>query len=254
MKKSRSIIIGLIILVIVLLAVVFTFTINNDTKDIKIKKETYNVYVKINPSVKITFDMNFECSKKDDCNVKKNIVTNIDFLNDDAKIIYAGLSYKDKSLEEVVASLIDIADENDKNISNVLLTSTYEFDKEEIIKAILSSLKTSKNVEINYNYQKEIDENNMTEATTISTTTKTTTTKTSKCVSKKFKKKFTYVYNTKDECKKEGNNAFNNITDTVDDSIFSYGCEEIKDDCGDTWYGVVFYKWSEEKGEYPYYY
>ena len=121
-----------------------------------------------------------------------------------------------------------------------------------------TSLKTTKNVEINYNYQKEIDESSMIETTTVPTTTQTTTTTTikttSKCVSKKFKKKFTYAYKTKDECKKEGNNAFNNITDNVDDSIFSYGCEEVKDDCGDTWYGVIFYKWSEEKGEYPYYY
>ncbi len=58
----------------------------------------------------------------------------------------------------------------------------------------------------------------------------------------------------KKNVKKQGNNDFNNMTDNVDDSVFSYGCEAVKDDCGDTWYGVVFYKWSEEKGEYPYYY
>ena len=257
MKKNKLILIVLIISVIVLSVVGFIFIKDKDIKKMETKQETYVAYVKINPLVKLTFDVNYKCDKENKCETVDNKVTNVDLLNADAKSIYTNLSYKDKKLEEVVASLIDIADENNKDISNISLSSTYEFNKDELIKTILSSLKTTKNVEINYNYQKEIDESSMIETTvpTITQTTTTTTIKTtSKCVSKKFKKKFTYAYKTKDECKKEGNNAFNNITDNVDDSIFSYGCEELKDDCGDTWYGVIFYKWSEEKGEYPYYY
>ena len=258
MKKNKLIMIVLIILVIVLSVVGFIFIKDKDIKKMEAKQETYVAYVKINPLVKLTFDINYECSDKDNCNVKSNKVTNVDLLNYDAKRIYTNLSYKDKKLEEVFASLIDVADENNKDISNVSLSSTYEFNKDELKKTILSSLKTTKNVEINYNYQKEIDESSMIETTSVppapQTTTTTTIKTTSKCVSKKFKKKYTYAYKTKDECKKEGNNAFNNITDNVDDSIFSYGCEEVKDDCGDTWYGVIFYKWSEKKGEYPYYY
>lgn len=257
MKKNKLVVISLIILIVALSIVGFIFIKDKDIKKMETKKETYYAYVKINPLVKLTFDINYECSDKDNCNVKSNKVTNVDLLNDDAKSIYANLSYKDTTIEEVVASLINIADENNKDVNNVSLSSTYEFNKDELVKTILSSLKTTKNVEINYNYQKEIDENIMIETTVPATTQTTTTTTiktTSKCVSKKFKKKFTYAYKTKDECKKEGNNAFNNITDNVDDSIFSYGCEEVKDDCGDTWFGVIFYKWSEEKGEYPYYY
>lgn len=257
MKKNKLILIVLSILVIALSIVGAIFIKDKDTKKMETKKETYYAYVKINPLVKLTFDVNYKCDKENKCETVDNKVTNVDLLNDDAKSIYASLSYEGKTIEEVVASLIDIADENNKDISNISLSSTYEFNKDELIKTILSSLKTTKNVEINYNYQKEIDESSMIE-TTIPTTTQTTTTTTikttSKCVSKKFKKKYTYAYKTKDECKKEGNNAFNNITDNVDDSIFSYGCEEVKDDCGDTWYGVIFYKWSEEKEEYPYYY
>ena len=256
MKKNKLILIVLSILVIALSIVGAIFIKDKDTKNIETKKETYYAYVKINPLVKLTFDINYECSDKDNCNVKSNKVTNVDLLNDDAKSIYASLSYEGKTIEEVVASLIDIANQNNKDISKVTITSTYEFNKEDLTKRILDNLTTTKSVEIGYNYQKNIDESNLIETTsTTTTTTKTTTIKTTnKCVSKKFKNKYTYAYKTKDECKKEGNNAFNNITDNVDDSIFSYGCEEVKDDCGDTWYGVIFYKWSEEKGEYPYYY
>ncbi len=256
-KKNLETII-LLIIIVVLISIIFVLIKNKSDNKQETKQETYVAYVKINPLVKLTFDVNYKCNKENKCETVDNKVTNVDLLNDDAKSIYTNLSYKDKKLEEVVASLIDIADENNKDISNVSLSSTYEFNKDELVKTILSSLKTTKNVEINYNYQKEIDESSMIETTPVPTTTQTSTTTTikttSKCVSKKFKKKYTYAYKTKDECKKEGNNAFNNITDNVDDSIFSYGCEEIKDDCGDTWYGVIFYKWSEEKGEYPYYY
>lgn len=255
-KKNLETII-LLIIIVVLISIIFVLIKNKSDNKQETKKETYYAYIKINPLVKLTFDVNYKCDKVN-CNVKSNKVTNVDLLNDDAKSIYINLNYKDKKLEEVVASLIDVADENNKDVSNVSLSSTYEFNKDELVKTILSSLKTTKSVEINYNYQKEIDESSMIDTTTVPTTTQTTTTTTikttSKCVSKKFKKKFTYAYKTKDECKKEGNNAFNNITDNVDDSIFSYGCEEVKDDCGDTWYGVIFYKWSEEKEEYPYYY
>ncbi len=255
-KKNLETII-LLIIIVVLISIIFVLIKNRSDNKQETKKETYYAYIKINPLVKLTFDINYECSDKNNCSVKSNKVTNVDLLNDDAKNIYANLSYEGKTIEEVVASLIDIADQNNKDISKITVTSTYEFN-EDLTKRVLDNLTTTKNVEINYNYQKEIDESSMIETTSVSTTTQTTTTTTikttSKCVSKKFKKKFTFAYKTKDECKKEGNNAFNNITDNVDDSIFSYGCEEVKDDCGDTWYGVIFYKWSEEKGEYPYYY
>lgn len=254
-KKNLETII-LLIIIVVLISIIFVLIKNKSDNKQDTKQETYVAYVKINPLVKLTFDVNYKCDKENKCETVDNKIANVDLLNDDAKNIYSNLEYKDKSLELVVASLIDVADQNNKDISKVTVTSTYEFNKEDLTKRVLDNLTTTKSVEIGYNYQKNIDESNLIETASTATTTKKTTTikTTSKCVSKKFRKKYTYAYKTKDECKKEGNNAFNNLTDNVDDSIFSYGCEEVKDDCGDTWYGVIFYKWSEEKGEYPYYY
>lgn len=252
-KKNLEAII-LLIIILVLISIIFVSIKNKNDNKQETKQETYVAYVKINPLVKLTIDVNYECNKENKCEPVDNKITNIDLLNDDAKDIYSDLEYKNKSLELVIASLIDIADQNNKDISKVTVTSTYEFSREDLTKRILDNLTTTKSVEIGYNYQKNIDESSLIE-TTSATITKTTTEKnTSKCVSKKFKKKFTYAYKTQEECKKQGNNDFNNMTDNIDDSIFSYGCEAVKDDCGDTWYGVVFYKWSEEKGEYPYYY
>ncbi len=252
-KKNLETII-LLIIILVLISIIFVLIKNKNDNKQEPKQETYVAYVKINPLVKLTFDVNYECNKENKCEPVDNKITNIDLLNDDAKNIYSDLEYKNKSLELVIASLIDVADQNNKDISKVTVTSNYEFDKEDLTKKILDNLTSTKSVEIGYNYQKNIDESSLMEKTSAKTTTTTTEKTTTKCVSKKFKKKFTYAYKTQEECKKQGNNDFNNMTDNVDDSIFSYGCEAVKDDCGNTWYGVVFYKWSEEKGEYPYYY
>lgn len=72
-----------------------------------------------------------------------------------------------------------------------------------------------------------------------------------KCTPKKFKNRYTYVYTEKETCVKSGDqidawNYFreNNIPATI------YGCEEIIDDCGDTYYGVYY---GNTEGERFYY-
>ena len=66
------------------------------------------------------------------------------------------------------------------------------------------------------------------------------------CTAKKFDKKYSYAYKTKDECVSKGNNAFMEVYENVDNTVFTYGCAEIVDDCGDTWYGVYFNRFTED--------
>lgn len=66
------------------------------------------------------------------------------------------------------------------------------------------------------------------------------------CTAKKFDKKYSYVYKTKDECVSKGNNAFMEVYENIDNKVFTYGCSEIVDDCGDTWYGVYFNRFTED--------
>ena len=72
-----------------------------------------------------------------------------------------------------------------------------------------------------------------------------------KCTPKKFKNRYTYFYEDKDTCVKNGDqidawNYFsaNGIPATV------YGCEEIVDECGNTYYGVYY---GNTEGERFYY-
>ena len=95
-----------------------------------------------------------------------------------------------------------------------------------------------------------------TTTTTISTTTtketttkKTTTTK--KCKSKKFTNKYTYVYKDEKTCKSEGNSVFNNLYDQGVD-VMVFDCEKIVDECGTTYYGLVFYNCPDDKCKFYY--
>lgn len=61
------------------------------------------------------------------------------------------------------------------------------------------------------------------------------------CTPKKFEGTYSYAYATMEECKREGNILFMDITEDGNSDIFSYGCREIVDECGTTYYGVFFY-------------
>lgn len=61
------------------------------------------------------------------------------------------------------------------------------------------------------------------------------------CTPKKFDNTYSYVYSTKEECKSNGYSVF----ETLDDSLFSFGCDEIVDECGTTWYGLYFLRYSD---------
>lgn len=65
------------------------------------------------------------------------------------------------------------------------------------------------------------------------------------CTTKKFDNIYSYVYSTHEECKSNGYTVFDNVSQNVDDSLFSFGCSEIVDECGTTWYGVYFNRYSD---------
>lgn len=66
------------------------------------------------------------------------------------------------------------------------------------------------------------------------------------CTPKKFDRNYSFVYQTEDECMHKGNNDFLYVTDNINPEIFTYSCEAKKDECGTTWYIVVFNTWDNE--------
>lgn len=61
------------------------------------------------------------------------------------------------------------------------------------------------------------------------------------CVSKKFTKTFTYAYKTREECITNGaSDTARIVNEYQDTTIYSYGCEPIRDECNELWYGVYY--------------
>ena len=67
------------------------------------------------------------------------------------------------------------------------------------------------------------------------------------CEEKKFEYPYSYIYPTYSECINEGNWAFFEISETKDYEVFAYGCEEIVDECGNTYYGVYYNVYQDGK-------
>ena len=75
----------------------------------------------------------------------------------------------------------------------------------------------------------------------------------STCTPKKFSGTYSYVYETKEACQKNGNNDYFTVLDTINSEVNAYGCDEIVDDCGTTYYGVFFYVYEDDMQKKVYY-
>lgn len=101
-----------------------------------LKEESYLLYVKINPVVKLSIDISYYLCDKELCSDYSVIVSKIDLLNEDAQKIYKDLDVIKKDLNKVMKELVTVyLDTNEKNEKVVLEVFTdwqkydeYEFD------------------------------------------------------------------------------------------------------------------------------
>ena len=167
-NKKYLIVIAIAILAIVLVLGSIYFVGHDQKEKGTLKDEVFTAYVKINPLVKLTFKSSYyECAtgngKVDICGKYTNEVVGFEYLNDDAQTIYKDIDLKGKTLNEAITSLIIMAEENDCDVSNVNVTTNWEYDLDNINKDISLKLKEKNKitVDIKFNYQKKIDENDI---------------------------------------------------------------------------------------------
>ncbi len=161
-KKYKKI---LIIVAIILLIALITIGIIGLTKkhkekveaqkeEEKIKTAEYEMLVKINPLVKIKFEINYELCLNEEtdeeyrCNISEEKVTDLVLLNDDAKNIYKDLSFKDQNLYKLLAELCDTAKENNITVTNLKLITNYDNLKEDVKDTILFNRKYQEDFEL----------------------------------------------------------------------------------------------------------
>lgn len=130
--KNKKIIFGIItIIVVVCLLGIFLYKNKNTNNKKELKKETYTLYVSINPLVKLVFEETyFECTndygKKEICSSIENKVIESELINNDAKDIYKNLDFTNKTYLESIIMIMDKARENNIAFSEINLITDYE--------------------------------------------------------------------------------------------------------------------------------
>lgn len=149
--------------------------------------------------------------------------------------------------EEYVSSIRKMC--SDDSLANIVINYVPSFDIESEVNNHYLYLnkkeeQSSSNDKVTSSNSKEESDNKNTQTTPIEPV-KT-------CTAKKFNKKYTYVYSDDKTCLHEGNNAFYEVTDNnkISDEIFTFSCEKIIDDCGNTYYGVYFNAFASDGSVY----
>ena len=134
MKKNiiiaASILLGCLI---VGLSLFFTFKKPTTKKDIR--EDTYVVFVKINPLVKLTFKAQYEVCKDESgteyaCVSYKSNVTDYTLINDDAKDIYKDIDFNGMDVWAAIGQLCATARKNDIAFKSFDITTNYNYMKD----------------------------------------------------------------------------------------------------------------------------
>ncbi len=164
-KKTIAIISGVIILLAIgIICIVLNVNKKEDTPIHK--EETHNMFVKINPLVKLIFKEEYYLCKNDDeeeiCGEQSYKVSGYELINDDAKIFYKDLDFEDKDLYQVLLMLCETARDNNVGFESLEITT----DSDNITNEnILNYLKDNSKYEVNYsiyvNFEEHINKENI---------------------------------------------------------------------------------------------
>lgn len=168
MFKKRKWNIITICIVVILILVVICFALKTNKKDNKPihKEEIHNMFVKINPLVKLTFKEEYylcnDNNKTEVCGEQTNKVIGYELINDDAKTFYKDLEFTNKDLYQVLLMLCETARDNDVGFEKLEITT----DSDNITNEnILDYLKKNSKYEISYsvyvNFEEHINEDNI---------------------------------------------------------------------------------------------
>ncbi len=128
------------------------------------KEETHNMYVKINPFVKLIFKEEYylckgENGKEGVCGEQTNKVIGYELINDDAKTFYKNLEFTNKDVYEVLLMLCETARDNNIGFEKLEITTDSNTITNE---NILTYLKDNSKYEVNYsvyvNFEEHINE------------------------------------------------------------------------------------------------
>lgn len=152
-KRNKYMIVGILIIIAIVLGVIgFNKKEYNNEEVIERQVvEKHTLYLKINPLVKILYEETYKTCNNEICGDIESKVQELSLLNNDAEKIYNEINIIDLDIYASISKLINVARENNIDVTNVTLTyDSLHFNKEKI------SAKDS--VNISGGYSKTIDE------------------------------------------------------------------------------------------------
>lgn len=167
-QKKKLIILGALIIIFVILALCFWPKPKKDNTTGEISQRnienTYSMYVRINPLVKLVYKETYEMCKKGNgleyaCSSKENTVSDYELLNEDAKSIYQNQDFKGKDLIEVLASICDTARDNNITFSSFeIISDNLNLDTVELKEKIKDNSRYDTPYEIYVQFEEYINE------------------------------------------------------------------------------------------------
>ncbi len=163
-NKLLAAIIGIVLLIGIIVLVVFLITKKDEpTEEKNLREETYTMFVKINPLVKLTFkETYYECQKsdgtKDICSEVTNEVISYDLINNDAKEIYNDIDFKGMDVIESLIKLCDVARDNEIGFKSLEITTNRNLDWKELEEGIKNGSKYNEYYEINVDFEEYLNE------------------------------------------------------------------------------------------------
>lgn len=167
-QKKKLIILGTLIVIFVILALCFwpqtktdNITIGETKKNVE---NTYTMYVRINPLVKLVYKESYVMCKKENgleyvCSSKENTVTSYELLNEDAENFYQYIDYTNKDILEALISICDIARDNEVAFSSFeIITDNLQLDTNEIKEQIKENSKYAIEYEVYVQYEEFLNE------------------------------------------------------------------------------------------------
>ena len=158
---KKKILIILIVIVLIVGICLGVYYINKPKK--KLETKTYEMYVKINPLVKLVYNVAYEecynraTKQMEICSDISESVVDFELVNNDAKDIYNEIDFKGKSVGDSLIILCDVARDNHIAFESLEITSNTILDENELLDKIKSGSKYETNMEVIVNFTELIN-------------------------------------------------------------------------------------------------
>ncbi len=166
-KKKILAIIGGVILVLTIGITCIVLNINKKEDAPIHKEETYSMFVKINPLVKLTFKEEYYLCKNDDgkkevCGEQSYKVSEYELINDDAKTFYKDLEFTNKDLYEVLLMLCETAKDNNIDFKKLeITTDSNNITNENVLNYLQDNSKYEISFSVYVDFEENINEENI---------------------------------------------------------------------------------------------